>query len=312
MTTPDTNTGKLVCEKGHLERVITLLRLHRGEKLASELKDLEEKLSRVPDFRDTLNTPEQYYAHIDIRNKKADLKAKIARVQKEIDSEYFLDEQYVDYEEMDTIIDSSEITPALWLSIAELIIERYSRGYRAIILLHGTDTLGYTSSALSFLLPSHLPVIITGSQKPLYEKSCQRLNTTESTVDERKEFYETLNQEAHDNLVRSCACAYDNSLAGVTVFFYRKLMLGVRVTKISAHNFDHAAFDCPRTMPVVEYRENDGVLHCFDNREELQKMLKLKMPIEEPSIDLTQNIPQVALLPRHRKSADIDKHTSGS
>ena len=64
-------------------------------------------------------------------------------------------------------IDSSDMSPALWAKIARIIIEDYEE-YDGFIILHGTDTMAYTASALSFMLENLTkPVILTGSQLPI-------------------------------------------------------------------------------------------------------------------------------------------------
>ena len=68
---------------------------------------------------------------------------------------------------MKKLIDSSDITPEYWIYLAELIMHFY-KNYTGFIILHGTDTMAYTASALSFLLLNlHKPIILTGSQLPI-------------------------------------------------------------------------------------------------------------------------------------------------
>ena len=72
----------------------------------------------------------------------------------------------IDLVELDPLIDSSNATPDTWCRIARLLAERRD-DYRGIVVLHGTDTMSYTASALSFLLPDFgKPVVVTGSQSP--------------------------------------------------------------------------------------------------------------------------------------------------
>ena len=69
--------------------------------------------------------------------------------------------------ELDPPIDSANATPESWCSIARILYERRD-DHAGFVVLHGTDTMAYTSSALSFLLPSFgKPVIVTGSQIPI-------------------------------------------------------------------------------------------------------------------------------------------------
>lgn len=73
----------------------------------------------------------------------------------------------IDSVQFDPLLDSSEVGPAQWIKIAETIYHAYDK-YDGFVVLHGTDTMAYTASALSFML-EHLqkPVILTGSQLPI-------------------------------------------------------------------------------------------------------------------------------------------------
>jgi L-asparaginase len=67
----------------------------------------------------------------------------------------------------DPLIDSSDVEPSLWISLAELIEEKYDE-YDGFVILHGTDTMAYSASALSFMIENlSKPVIFTGSQLPI-------------------------------------------------------------------------------------------------------------------------------------------------
>ena len=73
----------------------------------------------------------------------------------------------IDSCQLDDIIDSSNMTPSFWVSIAEIVEREYDR-YDGFVVLHGTDTMAYTASALSFMFKNlSKPVVLTGSQLPL-------------------------------------------------------------------------------------------------------------------------------------------------
>ena len=73
----------------------------------------------------------------------------------------------VEFEEFDPIIDSSNATPSTWYLIADALFARRD-SFDGFVVLHGTDTMAYTASALSFLLPGFgKPVVVTGSQVPM-------------------------------------------------------------------------------------------------------------------------------------------------
>jgi L-asparaginase len=68
---------------------------------------------------------------------------------------------------LEPLLDSADMVPQDWVRIAQAIVDRYDR-YAGFVVLHGTDTMAFTASALSFLLPGlSKPVIVTGSQLPL-------------------------------------------------------------------------------------------------------------------------------------------------
>ena len=73
----------------------------------------------------------------------------------------------IEYLELDPPIDSANATPDSWCQIAQILFERRGN-HPGFVVLHGTDTMAYTSSALSFLLPSFgKPVVVTGAQIPI-------------------------------------------------------------------------------------------------------------------------------------------------
>ncbi len=130
--------------------------------------------------------------------------------------------------EFQPLLDSSDMVPADWLRIARAIEEHYE-DVDGFVVLHGTDTLAYTASALSFMLEGlGKPVILTGSQVPLAE----------------------LRSDARENLVASALLAARDDLHEVCVFFGGRLFRGNRVTKVSASGFD--AFDSPNEAPLAE------------------------------------------------------------
>lgn len=112
-------------------------------------------------------------------------------------------------------LDSSNIQPEEWLIIGQHIYNNYS-SYDGIVITHGTDTMAYTTSILSFMLPNiPIPVVFTGSQLPL----------THPLTD------------AIDNLRYAFAMATSN-VAGIYLAFNRKIILGSRAVKIRTTGFD--------------------------------------------------------------------------
>lgn len=118
------------------------------------------------------------------------------------------------------IVDSSEMNPAIWAQLVHMIEEHYAQ-FDGFVILHGTDTMAYTASALSFMLHNlQKPVILTGSQLPLG----------------------TIRTDGKENLITALeiAAAQKNNQAlvpEVCIFFQAKLFRGNRTTKFNAENF---------------------------------------------------------------------------
>lgn len=128
--------------------------------------------------------------------------------------------------EFEELIDSSNIMVSDWVKIAKTIEENYKR-YDGFVVLHGTDTMAYTASALSFMLENlNKTVIVTGSQIPLLE----------------------LKNDAVDNLLGSLLVAGHFNIPEVLVFFANKLLRGNRVTKEST--VEMTAFNSPNFAPL--------------------------------------------------------------
>ena len=126
-----------------------------------------------------------------------------------------------DVVELDDLIDSSNLQPSHWTTIANELLSRWDE-FDGFVVLHGTDTMAYTASALSFMLHgTDKPVILTGSQIPLVE---QRSDTIE-------------------NLQAAMLLAADPSIREVCVCFGRRLLRGNRSSKLRTRSFD--AFDSP-------------------------------------------------------------------
>jgi L-asparaginase len=114
--------------------------------------------------------------------------------------------------EYDPLLDSSNITYVQWNQIARTIRDNYDR-YDGFVVLHGTDTMAYSASALSFMLRGlDKPVVFTGSQIPLCE----------------------IRSDGRDNLICSMLIAAEGVVNEVSLFFGHKLLRGNRSMKVSA------------------------------------------------------------------------------
>lgn len=131
-----------------------------------------------------------------------------------------------DIVEFDPLLDSANVAVEEWVNIGREIRDRYNN-YDGFVVLHGTDTMSYTASALSFMLEGlNKPVVLTGSQIPLCE----------------------LRSDGRDNLINSIVIASEGVANEVCIYFAGKLLRGNRSTKTSADEL--MAFTSPN-YPVL-------------------------------------------------------------
>lgn len=131
-------------------------------------------------------------------------------------------------------IDSSDVEPSLWQDLARLIKEKYE-DYDGFIILHGTDTMSYSASALSFMLDGLTkPVIFTGSQLPI---GVPRTDGKENLIS-AVEIASAKDEEGHPAVPEVCVC------------FDSLLMRGNRSTKVNSEVF--RAFQSPNFPPLAE------------------------------------------------------------
>jgi len=133
----------------------------------------------------------------------------------------------------DPVIDSSNIDPSFWIRLANLIEKHYEK-YDGFVILHGTDTMAYSASALSFMLENlHKPVIFTGSQLPIG----------------------TLRTDGKENLITAveiAAASHENEpmVPEVCIYFENTLLRGNRTRKHNAEHFN--AFRSYNYPPLAE------------------------------------------------------------
>uniref|UniRef100_A0A8V0YWN8 asparaginase n=1 Tax=Gallus gallus TaxID=9031 RepID=A0A8V0YWN8_CHICK len=129
--------------------------------------------------------------------------------------------------ELSPLLDSSNMTPEDWAKIAKKLEEHYEK-YDGFVILHGTDTMAYTASALSFMCENlGKTVVLTGSQVPIYE----------------------LQNDGRANLLGALLFAGQFVIPEVCLYFYNKLYRGNRVTKVDAGSFN--AFSSPNLPPLA-------------------------------------------------------------
>lgn len=131
------------------------------------------------------------------------------------------------------IIDSSDLHPSLWADLCRIILENYEK-YSGFVILHGTDTMAYSASALSFMLNNLTkPVVFTGSQLPIG----------------------TIRTDGRENLIAALEIAAATIegkavVPEVSILFGAKLFRGNRTTKVNAESFD--AFQSFNYPPLAE------------------------------------------------------------
>ena len=135
--------------------------------------------------------------------------------------ELFSGDINIEIEAFDPLLDSSDVNPDNWAKMAHLVYDHYDR-YDGFVILHGTDTMSYSASALSFMLENlSKPVVFTGSQLPVG----------------------LLRSDAKENLLTAIEIAaakdeYGNPIVPeVTIFFEDRLFRGNRTTKRNAEHF---------------------------------------------------------------------------
>ena len=125
-------------------------------------------------------------------------------------------------------IDSSNMSIDVWVQLAKLIQKEYDN-YNGFVILHGSDTMAYTASALSFMLENlNKPVILTGAQLPIGVRRT----------------------DAKENIITSIEIAGQGSIPEVCVYFEYHLMRGNRCTKANAEHFE--AFKSPNFINLAE------------------------------------------------------------
>ena len=124
-------------------------------------------------------------------------------------------------------LDSADMAPANWQKLARMIYEDRDR-HDGFVIIHGTDSMAYSATALSFMLPNlNKPVILTGSQRPLGE----------------------IRTDARMNLVNAVEFA-TREIPEVCIFFGTRLLRGNRTVKISST--EYGAFTSPNFPPLAE------------------------------------------------------------
>ena len=183
----------------------------------------------------------------------------------------------------DPLIDSSNLNPEVWVKISNLIKDNYDK-YEGFVVLHGTDTMAYSASALSFMLENlDKPVVFTGSQLPIG----------------------MLRTDGKENLITAIEIAADykngNAIVPeVCVLFENKLFRGNRTTKHNAEYFNaFYSYNYPDLAKVginIHYNHTvirnitDGMFSINTNLDTNIAILKMFPGINKKTVDAILNI----------------------
>ncbi len=199
----------------------------------------------------------------------------------------------------DPVIDSSNIDPAVWVRMASIIEDRYDE-FEGFVVLHGTDTMAYSASALSFMLENlNKPVIFTGSQLPIG----------------------LLRTDGKENLITAIeiAAAKTNgnpAVPEVCIYFDNKLSRGNRTTKLSAEHFD--AFSSPNYPYLAEvglhirYNRNDIAPPQKGSKLVVNKIFNTNVAILKLFPGITRNLVHSVLNTKNLKGLIIETFGSGN
>jgi|GEM_PF-19869 len=165
--------------------------------------------------------------------------------------------QYYDPEELD----SAQVDPDLWAKLADAINKDYSR-YEGFVVLHGLDTMAYTASGLSFMLRNlQVPVILTGSQRPLNYPRTDALQNIFSAI----------------TLAASESLGITPVIPEVCLYSYDMLYRGSRVSMVDASSY--RSFDSPNFPPLGSVGEHIDIQQHLIPERSTTLMLNLRKSV---------------------------------
>jgi L-asparaginase len=195
-------------------------------------------------------------------------------------------------------IDSSDMSPAIWIEIAETIKKNYDK-YDGFVILHGSDTMSFTASALSFMLENlNKPVILTGSQLPIG----------------------TIRTDGKENLITAIEIAAAKEagkpvVAEVCIYFEYQLYRGNRTHKYNAEHFQ--AFQSPN-YPILA----EAGVHLKYNRASIRKPSSKKLNVQTKLDDniailkmypgISQHLVQAILSTKNLKALILETFGAGN
>ena len=207
----------------------------------------------------------------------------------------------IDSYTFDPLIDSSDVEPSLWISLAKLIETRYDE-YDGFVILHGTDTMSYSASVLSFMIEGLTkPVIFTGSQLPI---GMPRTDGKENLIS-AVEIAAAKDKDGHALVPEVC------------VYFDNMLMRGNRSVKINSDNF--RAFRSENLAPLAEagisIRYNTALIRkpdSWDLRPTFHKRLDTRVSILKMHPGITPDVVKHILCSDETRAVIIETYGAGN
>lgn len=205
----------------------------------------------------------------------------------------------IDSASFDEPIDSSNMNPNYWISITEIIENNYEK-FDGFVVLHGSDTMAYTASAISFMFENlSKPVIFTGSQLPIGD----------------------LRTDAKENLITSIEIAASQKngksiISEVCLYFEYKLYRANRTTKINSEHFE--AFTSPNYPPLCESGVHLKFNDAFIYHSRRSKKIKIRKKLEENIVllklfpGITENVVKSILEIDGLKGVVLETYGSGN
>ena len=188
----------------------------------------------------------------------------------------------------DTLIDSSNATPKDWAMIARDIESKWQE-FDAFIVLHGTDTMAYTAAALSYMIsPSHKPIIVTGSQVPLYKARTDAMNNVLGAVSACEAL--VCGQGSDEEWLQ------EKNGKGVFLFFADRLIEGDRAHK--SHSNDWQAFSSPNHPEYgvlgIDWKWRDSRVTSTLEKPLIKTAMKIRIPkMEDGAVTMLPVFPGV-------------------
>ena len=206
----------------------------------------------------------------------------------------------IDTYQFDPPMDSSDMDPEAWRKLVRIISDNYDQ-YTGFVILHGTDTMAYTASALSFMLEGLAkPVILTGSQLPIG----------------------VLRTDGKENLLTSIEIATSCHSNGhpivpeVCIFFENHLMRGNRTTKMNAENFNaFRSFNYPVLASAgIHIKYNNVQIQVHGNRRELKPhyLLDTNIAVLKLFPGIQENVVDAVLSTKGLKAVVLETYGSGN